>query len=358
MELRHLRYFVAVAEELHFRRAAERLHIAQPAVSEQVRKLEAELGVRLLDRNQRSVSLTVSGAAFLEEARRVLDQAERAVRAARRARTDVMGRLRLGYLVDALPVAVPRALRRFAAAAPAIDVQLERDSCRRLLADVASGQLDAAVVRPARPAGRAEGECLRPRDDCRSDGRCACVCQRGDHRPLALLRHTPIMVLAREVNPAFHDAIVAECWRTGAAPALMPTCDRTIGELLLGVASGGGIALLPSSVADRHAMPGVRFKALAAPVPTCDVALVSRPDNASAALAAFQRLLGERARTLATTGSSRMTWVRTWLPVAIIGAGLVVAMATGFSETGFEGGRCSSPPGCRCGSSTRFTGSA
>src|ERR1700755_1621787 len=76
MELRHLRYFVAVAEELHFRRAAERLHVAQPAVSEQIRKLEAELGTTLLNRTHRSVSLTVAGAMLLEEARVVLRQAD------------------------------------------------------------------------------------------------------------------------------------------------------------------------------------------------------------------------------------------------------------------------------------------
>src|SRR5438045_518533 len=86
MELRHLRYFVAVAEELHFRRAAERLHVAQPAVSEQVRKLEEELGVRLLERTHRSVSLTDAGAALLREARSVLEQAEVAQQAARPAR--------------------------------------------------------------------------------------------------------------------------------------------------------------------------------------------------------------------------------------------------------------------------------
>src|SRR3954447_26606389 len=106
MELRHLRYFVAVAEELHFRRAAERLHVAQPAVSEQIRKLEQELGVRLFDRNQRRVELTNAGAAMLEEARQVLRQADVAQQAARGARDRALRRLRIGYLSDALPAAV------------------------------------------------------------------------------------------------------------------------------------------------------------------------------------------------------------------------------------------------------------
>ena len=101
MELRHLRYFVAVAEELHFRRAAERLHIAQPAVSEQVRKLEEELGVRLLNRTQRRVELTDAGAALLREARRVLEQAEVARQAARTARDRATTCLRIGE--SALP---------------------------------------------------------------------------------------------------------------------------------------------------------------------------------------------------------------------------------------------------------------
>src|SRR4051794_19090016 len=145
MELRHIRYFVAVAEELHFRRAAERLHVAQPAVSEQVRKLEAELGVRLFDRSHRSVSLTEAGDAMLEEARRVLRQADIAQQVARDAQRRSEQRLRVGTLPDAFPPALSRALARIGRTA-SIDLQLETATSARLLEDVRAGCLDLAVI--------------------------------------------------------------------------------------------------------------------------------------------------------------------------------------------------------------------
>src|ERR1700751_1962849 len=154
MELRHLRYFVAVAEELHFRRAAERLHVAQPAVSEQVRKLEDELGVRLLDRPHRSVALTDAGAAFFTEARRVLHDAEVARLAARNARDRAGHRLRIGYMPASLPVSVPRTLQRLAAEMANLETNLEPGNAGELLQAVRAQRLDAAIVSlPAPTAG-------------------------------------------------------------------------------------------------------------------------------------------------------------------------------------------------------------
>src|SRR4029453_14112714 len=107
MELRRLRYFVAVAEELHFRRAAERLHLAQPALSQQIRKLEIELGVDLFHPTKRGVALRSAGSIFLGEAKGLLRHADEAARTARDARSGAVGRLRLGHVADAIPSLLP-----------------------------------------------------------------------------------------------------------------------------------------------------------------------------------------------------------------------------------------------------------
>src|SRR5262245_28534109 len=154
MELRHLTYFVAVAEELHFTRAAERLHVAQPAVSEQVRKLEEELGVRLLDRTKRKVSLTEAGAALLAEARCVLQHVDRARLATHTARDRTTVRLRIGYMAACLPASVPKTLQRLAASIEDLEAILEPAFCPELIAAVRDERLDAAVVSlPAPTAG-------------------------------------------------------------------------------------------------------------------------------------------------------------------------------------------------------------
>src|SRR3954465_2126681 len=142
MELRRLRYFVAVAEELHFRRAAERLHLAQPALSQQVRKLEVEWGGELLHRAKRAGARRSAGAVFLDEARRLLRQADEAARPARNARTGAAGRLRVGHVVDTMPPALPPAIAAFPSRYPDVEIIPEPAPARRAVEDVRAGRLD------------------------------------------------------------------------------------------------------------------------------------------------------------------------------------------------------------------------
>ena len=295
MELRHLRYFVAVAEELHFRRAAERLHVAQPAVSEQVRKLEEELGVRLLERTQRSVSLTDAGAAMLEEARRVLHQAERAVAVARNARDSAATRLRVGYPPDSLSSELPRALQQLQKRMPNMRVTLETGGARSLIEDVRAGRLDAAVVSLPAPTGGLERTELGPRF--------AVVALPVMHRQataeqidLAELAPEHVVLLPREVNPAFHDGIVATCRDAGLSPTYTHTLEPRVELALLAVAAGTGIAILPESVTGSITVAGVRFVRLAAERAVCESAVITRPGGDELATKAFTHALVQAAK--------------------------------------------------------------
>ena len=291
MELRHLRYFVAVAEELHFRRAAERLHVAQPAVSEQVRKLEQELGVRLLDRTQRSVSLTDAGAVLLSEARSVLRQADTAQFAVRNARDRAKSRLRIGYTPTSLPARIPRALRRLSRELANTVTSLEPGEGKDLIDAVRGERLDAAVVPLPAPTGRLR---VTPVGE-----ECAVAALPVDHRHavssairLDQLAPEQVVVLPREVNRPFHDAVVATCRDAGVAPTLIEMADKDVESVLLAVAAGAGMALLPGSVAERYHAPGVRFVALDGLQRLVAMAVVTRRDSTQMATLAFLRALG------------------------------------------------------------------
>jgi DNA-binding transcriptional LysR family regulator len=298
MELRHLRYFVAVAEELHFRRAADRLHVAQPAVSEQVRKLEQELGVKLFDRTQRSVSLTIAGSAFLEESRHVLRHAEVAQHAARTAAEQVTMRLRIGYLPDSLPSGVSKALRHLATSAPRVQVQLETGPALGLIEGLRAQRLDAVVTSLPAPVTGLRSTLLDVQ-------RAVAVLPTGHARAhdaaMALERLAPerLLMLPRDANPAFHNAVVAACHDAGLAPEFVEAGTSRVEDVLLTVAAGAGIALLPESVGERYATPGVRFVALEGDEPAFQTAVLTHPESQSLATQAFLHALGQAAKARA-----------------------------------------------------------
>jgi DNA-binding transcriptional LysR family regulator len=290
MELRQLRYFVAVAEELHFRRAAERLFVAQPAVSEQIRKLEAQLGVRLFDRANRRVALTEAGAVLLEEGRRVLAAAELAQRATRNAREHAGGRLRLGYVPGALPASVPRALGQLAAFARRPEVSFETGPAVHLIERVRARSLDAVITGlPAATAGLLVTSLGR-------QGLLVATAA-GDARAaapavgLAQLAPEQLVIMPRAANPAFHDAVVSLCREAGIAPALHEVREPRVESVLLAVAAGAGPAVLPAAVAERYAVPGVRLVPLQDDATGFETAVVTHPDADNPATDALLRAL-------------------------------------------------------------------
>jgi DNA-binding transcriptional LysR family regulator len=275
VELRRLRYFVAVAEELHFRRAAAKLHLAQPALSQQVRKLELELGVELLHRTKRDVSLTAAGDVLLVEAKRILRQADEAAQAVREAQDGTTGRLRVGHLADSFPTLVPRAIVRFSSLHPQIKVSLETLDARRAVDDVRNGRLDVAVVGlPAATSGLAATPIA-------TEGAVAAIAERHllsgrSHLALSALADVPVLVLPRDTNPAFYDGVSSAFRDSGVAPLVVETHESRVEHVLLSVASGAGVALLPASSADRYVTPGVRFSSLEPPAPVTEIGLVTR----------------------------------------------------------------------------------
>jgi DNA-binding transcriptional LysR family regulator len=289
VELRRLRYFVAVAEELHFRRAAARLHLAQPALSQQVRKLELELGVDLLHRNKRSVALTQAGAIFLEEARRVLRYADEAARTARDAGNGAAGRLRVGHLADAVPAALPRAIASFAKRHPAVEVCPETVLSRRAIEDVRAGRLDIAVI--GLPAPTSDLRVVRAG----TEGTIAALSGRHPLSglasiPLELLADERLVVLPRVVNPAFYDGVVAACRDDGFSPTLVETAEPKVENALLTIAAGGGIAVLPTSAGERHRTDGIVFVPVEPPAPVTEVGFVARANTNEVAVEAFLRV--------------------------------------------------------------------
>lgn len=221
MELRQLRYFVTVADELHFGRAADRLHIVQSAVSQQIRRLEVELGIALLDRTTRRVTLTAAGQRFLPEARTVLLAAERARASIAELVAVRATTLRLGTSTG-LGERLPRLLAELHARIPDQTIELRSMPAHERMAQTVDGGLDAALVRgiashpglQLQPVWEDELVAALPASHPLAQ----------DDRPVALSRlaELPLRIVGRDVNPPLVDLLFAACRATGLEPRLGP----------------------------------------------------------------------------------------------------------------------------------------
>lgn len=295
IELRQLRYFVTVAEEMHFGRAAMRLHMTQPPLSQTIQSLEAALGVRLFFRTKRSVALTPAGQALLPEAQRLLQQAANLPDLAKRAAAGESGRLSLAFVSTADYSVLPPFLREFREYYPQVQIDLREATTDVQLEDLADGRIDAGLLIPPLP-DRLKGDldymALLSEQLILAAPHHLKALRGKKTVDLNTLGEMPLIIFPRRIAPAFHDAILG-CFRdAGVTPHIGQEAIQM--QTIIGLVSAGmGIALVPQSVSNLK-RPGVEYKLLTNPTPMVETGLAWRRDNASPVLHAFLNLLRKK----------------------------------------------------------------
>lgn len=284
MEFRHLRYFLALSEELHFGRAARRLHISQPPLSLNIRQLEESMGVRLFHRNSKEVRLSAAGRAFVASARALLEQAAEAERHAREVDRGFEGRLRVGLVSSMLYRGLPRLLREFQAHHPRLGVVLRELTSQDQVMELAHGQLDVGFVHTM----RAPPELSRMLF---SSEPFVC-CLPGTHplagsRRLALkkLREEPFVMFSRAASPDYYERVLAICSDAGFYPEVRHEVQHWLSVVSL-VAQGLGVALVPAALAGSG-IPGAVFVAISPSTARSEAFCVWRSADDNAGLQAF-----------------------------------------------------------------------
>ena len=269
MDLRHLRYFAAVAEERHFGRAARRLRIAQPPLSRQIQALEHELGFALFERSSRHVTLTPAGDALYAQVHRVFDAVDVAVGDARRAAAGKSGRIVVGYPSSVAFTGLVALLRAFRARSPDVDVVLRELPPQEQLEALLDGRLDVGFIRAPLDQPELASRVVRretlvvalPEDH---------PLARRTQIDLASLAREPFVVFPRARGPAFFDMLMRLCHDAGFTPRIVQEAPQL--DLVSLVAAGFGVAILPSSVRAAR-RPGVVFRAICG-APRADLLVV------------------------------------------------------------------------------------
>jgi DNA-binding transcriptional LysR family regulator len=297
MELRHLRYFLAVAEEGHLTRAAERLGIQQPPLSQQIRALESELEVQLFRRKPRGMELTEAGRTLFEQARAVFVHIDQALATTRRTARGEEGRIAVGF-TNSTPFHpfVPRTIRAFREAYPRVAFVLDEGATSELIDALESGAIDAAFIRsPARDIPMLTVEALLEED--------LVVALPTTHR-LATMDDVALKALAgetfilyrRPVGPGLYDTIIGACQRAGFSPQVGQEAPRIVSTLNL-VAAGLGVSIVPASM-QRLTMDGVAYRRLkGVQLPKAPLNIAYRRSDTSAALHRFVAQVRQQAQS-------------------------------------------------------------
>lgn len=282
MEIRQLRYFIAVAEELHFGRAAALVNICQPPLSQQIKNLEDELGARLFDRTKKSVSLTPMGTAFLSDARDILRKVEEAKNRVQRISSGQEGEILLGVVPSAMDTFLPEGIGEFCHERPRITLKLSEMGTLEILDALRASRIDMGILRLFEQDSRG----FR----CETIVREPYVLAVPQGHPLAQLRRIPLTALdgqpfvsfPRETHPRLYDRIMACLAAAGSTPRIVQEASTKRAAIAF-VAARIGIALVPSS-AGKQSLKGVAFRPLVGEMPVVEFSMVWREHGGTAAM--------------------------------------------------------------------------
>jgi DNA-binding transcriptional LysR family regulator len=284
MDFRRLQCFVALAEELHFNRAAKRLHMTQPAVSQNLRQLEADVKVQLVARTRRHVALTRAGETFLVEARRLLEQADTAVERARRMDRGETGQLHIGTTQSALFIVLPEILRRFKQRLPDVGVIVQEMNGAAQEQALLDGDIQVGMLHP--PLSDAS---LR----CRIVARIKFDVALSAESPLAKKKELTLKDLARErfvlfprqLAPGLYDEVISLCQRAGFSPQIV--LETTPAQTIIAyVAAGFGTSFIASKYQQAR-RPGVVYRRIRGPGPEMLIGVAYQAESMSPSLRAF-----------------------------------------------------------------------
>jgi DNA-binding transcriptional LysR family regulator len=293
MELRYLRYFVTVAERQNFTRAAEELHVAQPAVSQQIKALEDELGVALLLRTKRSVKLTAAGHAFLSEAKEILAHAELAKQVARRAARGEIGSLSIGSFSSAVAGFLSELIQEYRQKFPAVRVHLFEMTPEQQLEGFSRAKIDVGFTRPlSTQHEKGFEQWLIYRDRLLLAVPQSHRLAKGKLGVLEKFAQEDFVLFKRSEAPLLVDSMTQLCARAGFTPRLVsePPMMQTV---LMGVAAGIGVSLVPGCVRSFR-QPGVVFLPIRPVSPPIDLVLVRPRGEVSPTVSAWLELLRQR----------------------------------------------------------------
>ncbi len=279
MELRHLRYFLAVAEQGNFTRAAARVGIAQPPLSQQIRALEEELGTPLFRRTHQGAELTEAGQAFLHDVRRVLADVDAATDAVQRVARGERGRLRVGFTASAAfnPV-VPTLIRNFRRAWPEVTLVLLETNTAGLLKQLLEGKTDAAFVRPSRSTPDALSLLHFPDEPMKIAVPAAHPLARKTRLPLSALAGEPFILFPRSFGSSLYDEISDACHRAGFTLQISQEAPQMSSIVNL-VAAELGVSVVPQAMTQVQ-LPGVRYLDIEGTAPRARLALATLPGQA------------------------------------------------------------------------------